>query len=122
MSRLYVNPTLERQIRQYCELNEIDDINAFANRCLSQGFNIIKFGTSPRDNVEREINGIKDIKKNETRKKKEPQPSRENESKRRVEEVIEEPTKGGEENKEKEEVKEVKTPVTVRKIQIIKKS
>lgn len=122
MSRLYVNPTLERQIRQYCELNEIDDINAFANRCLSQGFNIIKFGTSPRDNVEREINGIKDIKKNETRKKKEPQPSREDESKRRVEEVVEESTKRREENKEKEEVKEVKTPVTVRKIQIIKKS
>jgi hypothetical protein len=121
MGRLYVNQTLERQIRQYCELNEIDDINAFANRCLSQGFSIIKFGTSPRDNVEREINGIKDIKKNETRKKKEPKPSREEESKRRVEETVKEPAKK-ENMEEKEEIKEVKTPVTVRKIQIIKKS
>ena len=64
MGRLYVNQTLEKQLRQYCELNEIEDINAFANRCLSQGFNIIKFGTSPKDNVERESKGIKDIKKN----------------------------------------------------------
>ena len=55
MARLYVNQTLERQIRQYCELNEIEDINAFANRCLSQGFNIVKYGTSPSDNSEREI-------------------------------------------------------------------
>lgn len=118
MSRLYVNQTLERQIRQYCELNEIDDINAFANRCLSQGFSIIKFGTSPRDNVEREINGIKDISKDEY--KKQTKPSREEKTKRGVEETVKEPTK--EENlEEKEEVKEVKTPVTVRKIQIIKK-
>ena len=119
MSRLYVNMTLERQIRQYCELNEIEDINAFANRCLSQGFNILKFGMSPRDNVEREINGIKDINKNET-KKKSKEPSRGKERERSVEEIIEEPTK--EREKEEEVVKEVKTPITVRKIQIIKKS
>jgi hypothetical protein len=119
MSRLYVNQTLERQIRQYCELNEIDDINAFANRCLSQGFSIIKFGTSPRDNVEREINGIKDLSKDEY--KKQTKPSREEESKRRVEETVKEPTKK-ENMEEKEEIKDVKTPVTVRKIQIIKKS
>ena len=121
MSRLYVNQTLERQIRQYCELNEIDDINAFANRCLSQGFSIIKFGTSPRDNVEREINGIKDLSKDEY--KKQTKPSREEETKRRVEETVKESTKEREENKKEEEImKEVKTPVTVRKIQIIKKS
>ena len=83
MARLYINPTLEKAIRSYCELNDIDDINAFANRCALQGFNIIKFGVSPKDNIERENNGIKDIKKNATRA----------------------PTK----------------PITVRKIQIIKK-
>ena len=70
MARLYINPTLEKAIRSYCELNEIDDINAFANRCASQGFNIIKFGISPKDNIERENNGIKDIKKNITEIKK----------------------------------------------------
>ena len=121
MSRLYVNQTLERQIRQYCELNEIDDINAFANRCLSQGFSIIKFGTSPKDNVEREINGIKDIKKNASRKKKEPESSREEEIKRAVKETVKESAKEREENKKEEEIKEIKTPVTIRKIQIIKK-
>ena len=76
MSRLYVNQTLERQIRQYCEINDIEDVNAFANRCLSQGFSIVKFGTSPKDNVERENKGIKDVKKaSETKKKRPLQPS-----------------------------------------------
>ena len=122
MSRLYVNQTLERQIRQYCELNEIEDINAFANRCLSQGFSIIKFGTSPIDNIERENKGIKDLSKDEYKRqtKQETKPSREEETKRVVEETTErEPTKG-EEIKEKEE--EVKTPVVVRKIRVIKKN
>lgn len=121
MSRLYVNQTLEKQIRQYCELNEIDDINAFANRCLSQGFNIIKFGTSPMDNIKREINGIKDIKNERNKKIK---PSREEKEERRTEETVKAEPITKEEIK-KEEVKveeEVKRPVTVRKIQIIKKS
>lgn len=122
MSRLYVNQTLERQIRQYCELNEIEDINAFANRCLSQGFSIIKFGTSPIDNIQRENKGIKDLNKDEYKRqtKQETKPSREEKTKRVVEETTErEPTKG-EEIKEKEE--EVKTPVVVRKIRVIKKN
>ena len=122
MGRLYVNQTLERQIRQYCELNAIEDINAFANRCLSQGFTIIKFGTSPKNNIERENKGIKDINKDEYKKqtKQELQPSRKEESKRVVEETIErEPTTKEENIKEKEEVK---TPVVVRKIRVIKKN
>jgi len=121
MPRLYVNQTLEKQIRQYCELNDIEDINAFANRCLSQGFSIIKFGTSPIDNIERENKGIKDLSKDEYKRqvKQEPQPPREEETKRVVEETIEtEPTTKEENIKEKEEVK---TPVVVRKIRVIKK-
>ena len=70
MSRLYVNQTLEKQIRQYCELNGIEDTNAFANRCLSQGFNVVKFGSSPKDNMERELKGIKDPKETEKKPKK----------------------------------------------------
>jgi len=123
MGRLYVNQTLERQIRQYCELNEIEDINAFANRCLSQGFSIIKFGSSPMDNINRENKGIKDIDKDEYKKqtKQEIQPSRKEESKRVVEETIERESTTKEENiKEKEEVKEP-TPI-VRKIRVIKKN
>ena len=114
MGRLYVNQTLERQIRQYCELNEIEDINAFANRCLSQGFNIVKFGISPKDNVERETKGIKDIKRTNGKKEvdikgveKQPTTKREEPS-----------TIKKEESKPTEERKE---GITVRKIQIIKK-
>ena len=76
MARLYINPTLEKAIRSYCELNEIEDINAFANRCATQGFNIVKFGVSPKDNIERENNGIKDIKKNGTNSKKKDTPTK----------------------------------------------
>ena len=120
MGRLYVNQTLERQIRQYCELNDIDDINAFANRCLSQGFSIIKFGTSPIDNIERENKGIKDLNKDEYKKqtKQESKPSREEESKRVIEKVDERESS----TKESLEEKEEKTPVVVRKIRVIKKN
>lgn len=122
MSRLYVNQTLERQIRQYCELNDIEDINAFANRCLSQGFSIIKFGTSPMDNIERENKGIKDLSKDEYKRqtKQETKPPREEETKRVVEETTEREFSKGEEIKEKEE--EIKTPVVVRKIRVFKKN
>lgn len=114
MSRLYVNQTLERQIRQYCELNEIEDINAFANRCLSQGFSIIKFGTSPKDNVERETKGIKDIKKTNGKKETHNETVEEQPTDKR-----EEPTTVKKE--ESKPIEERKEGVTVRKIQIIKK-
>ena len=52
--RLYINPTIEKQVRNYCEINGIDDVNAFVNRCALQGLNILKYGTSPIDNVNRE--------------------------------------------------------------------
>jgi len=114
MGRLYVNQTLERQIRQYCELNEIEDINAFANRCLSQGFNIVKFGISPKDNVERETKGIKDIKITNGKKEVD------------IKGVEEQPTTKREEptavkKEESKPTEERKEGVTIRKIQIIKK-
>ena len=55
-------------------MNNISDSNDFANRCAKQGFTIIRFGTSPSDNVDREKNGIKDFKdevKKQSRRKKE---------------------------------------------------
>ena len=115
MARLYVNQTLEKEIRQYCELNEIEDINAFANRCLSQGFSVVKFGTSPSDNFKRETNGIKDIKKNEQRKNNlksldEPQG------------IMGEETSRGEGKEESKPIEERKERVKVRKIQVIKKN
>lgn len=107
MGRIYINPTIEKQIVGYCEINGIDDINAFANRCALQGLNIFKYGVSPTDNIERENKGIKDIKKNEKiRKQEENDIVGENEGKQ-IESKVNE-------NKEKEEVK-------VKKIRIVKK-
>ena len=117
MGRLYVNQTLEKQIRQYCEWNEIEDINAFANRCLMQGFNIVKFGISPSDNKERENKGIKDIKKNENRtKKKDPSTEDEGKQKKSEDSRKEEPKENSKPTEERKEPE-----VKVRKIQIIKK-
>ena len=71
-TRLYINPTMEKKIRNYCEANSIEDVNAFANRCVLQGLNIILYGTSPTDNVEREKGGIKDVIKTKTPKEEKP--------------------------------------------------
>lgn len=118
MARLYINPTLEKAIRSYCELNEIDDINAFANRCALQGFNIIKFGMSPKDNIERENNGIKDIKKNAPIKKKKDSP-RKDEGEQK--EAAENRRERHEEESVSTQEKTTTKPITVRKIQIIKR-
>ena len=128
MDRLYLKPSLCKAIAEYCEANNIDDVNAFANRCATQGFNIAKYGLSPGDNIERENNGIKDFKNEKgTRKKKEQQP-KENDTGsvvQREEEKIAEGSVGldgnntGEENGKQTE--ETKNNVIVRKIRITKK-
>lgn len=115
MERLYLKPSLCKAIAEYCEANDIEDVNAFANRCATQGFNIAKYGLSPGDNIERENNGIKDFKKNEHRRKTET---------RREESPIENKKKEDDSTCE-EEIKSAdekpKGNVTVRKIRIIKK-
>ena len=116
MGRLYVNTTLEKSIRSYCNLNGIEDINAFANRCAMQGFNIIKFGMSPKDNIERENNGIKDIEKNAARKEKEDTPRQDV-----GEQTEQKQTSSQTDEKEVKPTEERKENVTVRKIRIIKK-
>lgn len=120
MERLYLKPSLCKAIAEYCEANNIDDVNAFANRCTTQGFNIVKYGLSPSDNIERENNGIKDFKNEKgTRKKKgrtqEEDISPENEG----EQAQEEKGVRGEESSPTEETRDKVT--TVRKIRIIKK-
>ena len=125
MDRLYLKPTLCRAIQEYCELNGIDDINNFANRCATQGFNIVKYGLSPADNIKRENNGIKDLK-NESRKQSKKQPGVSGEEKQREkEEDIGTIVQGKEENSEENKPKldtGVTKPVTVRKIRVIKKN
>jgi hypothetical protein len=116
MGRLYINTTLEKSIRSYCDLNGIEDINAFANRCAMQGFNIIKFGMSPKDNIERENNGIKDVKKNAVRKEKQDTPRQDI-----GEQTEQKQTRNQTDEKEVKPNEEKKENVTVRKIRIIKK-
>lgn len=116
MDRLYLKPSLCKAIAEYCEANGIEDINAFANRCAMQGFNIAKYGLSPGDNIERENNGIKDFK-NETRKRK--NPSTEAKGRKLQEEAKADDSENKEEVRKPD--KEVEAKVTVRKIPIIKK-
>jgi hypothetical protein len=45
---------LETDIMNFVRLNEIEDINGFLSNCLRDGFNIAKYGYSPKDNFEKE--------------------------------------------------------------------
>lgn len=45
---------LEDEINSFCELNEITDINEFLVSCLYKGYTIVKFGTTPKDNFNKE--------------------------------------------------------------------
>lgn len=73
-----INNKLMEEIKQYCELNNIEDLDKEINRLLRIGFNIEKYGTSPFSFVQTEKmkeyideNPIKEnIKKEETPKKK----------------------------------------------------
>lgn len=60
---------LEKEIKEYCNLNGITDIPGFITQCLLKGFNIFRYGTSPADNVKRQRGEIIDSGSN--RKKKE---------------------------------------------------
>jgi hypothetical protein len=42
-----INDKLYQEIKEYCELNNIEDIDKEINRLLRIGFNIEKYGTSP---------------------------------------------------------------------------
>lgn len=64
-NKLYIKQELEQKIRKYCEINNISQVNDFANRCAQKGFNILLYGMSPSDNINRENNGIKQFDKNE---------------------------------------------------------
>ena len=116
-----INFQIERdilaKIKTYCELNEISDINGFINKCLLQGFSIVKYGISPSDNSNREIHGIrelegiivneekKDIKGEDVGKQDEPNTN----------------GKSREDKKEVKPTKEGKEPIKTRKIRVIKK-
>jgi len=51
--------SLENDIMEFCNLNDIKDINSFLVNCLRDGFNIIKYGSSPQDNFNKENKPLK---------------------------------------------------------------
>jgi hypothetical protein len=52
---------LEKDMREYCSLNEISDVAGFMTQCMLTGFNIIKYGSSPVDNVKRESGEVSSL-------------------------------------------------------------
>lgn len=52
---------LYNEIKEYCNLNGIDDIEAFSYKCLLDGFNIVRYGMSPSDNIKKQNNVSNDV-------------------------------------------------------------
>lgn len=50
---------LDNEIMEYCNLNGIDNIEAFYYKCLLDGFNIVRYGMSPSDNIKKQ-NSVSD--------------------------------------------------------------
>ena len=61
-----INKKLLKDITQYCNLNEIENIEEEINKYIQIGFNVIRFGTSPFQEYQEEVV----IKKQKTVKNK----------------------------------------------------
>jgi pentatricopeptide repeat protein len=44
---LNINKQLHNDIKQYCKLNNIDDVEKFCNQMIEKGFTIEKYGDKP---------------------------------------------------------------------------
>lgn len=100
-----------KEIKNYCRINNISDVDGVINKCLIQGFNILKYGISPQNNFNIE-NNIGN-KKNDLRGKDEEKHDGQALS----------GSKSENEEKEIKSAEKEKKPVeiNVRKIKIIKK-
>ena len=79
---------LEKEIKEYCKLNGINDVAGFITQCILSGFNTFRYGTSPTDNIKRE-NGVFDSYfLNRERKEKQPDVENKIEVKKRKIKVI----------------------------------
>lgn len=61
---------LEKEIKEYCQLNNINDVAGFITQCMLMGFNTVKYGVSPQDNVKRENNEVDTKSTNKVKKEK----------------------------------------------------
>ena len=98
-------------MREYCSLNEISDVAGFMTQCMLTGFNIIKYGSSPVDNVKRESGEVSSLP-----------PSNRTASRKKQDEVKQEVINVEEKKAtvEKTEVKEINTKEVNRKVPKIK--
>lgn len=121
MTEIQKRLAIDKSIEDYCKMNEIEDVTEFRYKCLQQGFNIVRFGISPKDNINREHNGIQDLNYEKTF---EEDIRQENERKQNCEETDKgdrKPSIEDCEQKEEKEFKPKKSKIEVRKIQIVKK-
>ncbi len=61
IENILIDKKLSKAIQEYCEINSIEDVSSFANKCTLNGFNVVKYGTSPMDNIRREESGVSDV-------------------------------------------------------------
>ena len=79
---------LEKEIKEYCKLNGINDVAGFITQCILRGFNTFRYGTSPSDNIKRENGEIESKPTNRERKEKQPEVENKIEVKKRKIKVI----------------------------------
>ena len=79
---------LEKEIKEYCKLNGINDVAGFITQCILMGFNTFRYGTSPTDNIKRENGEIESKPTNRERKEKQPDVENKIEAKKRKIKVI----------------------------------
>lgn len=79
---------LEKEIKEYCKLNGINDVAGFITQCILRGFNTFRYGTSPSDNIKRENGEIEFKPTNRERKEKQPEVENKIEVKKRKIKVI----------------------------------
>lgn len=79
---------LEKEIKEYCKLNGINDVAGFITQCILMGFNTFRYGTSPSDNIKRENGEIESKPTNRERKEKQPEVENKIEVKKRKIKVI----------------------------------
>ena len=116
--KVMIDKNLLKEFEDFCKLNGIDP-DKKANEILRNELNIMKYGTSPIDNLKRE-NSIQEVNDNEEKKpvKKKPGRPKKIKSEERADSGG---TTGKESIKHTEEEKQTEGNVVKRKIRIIKK-
>lgn len=113
-----IDKKLLKEFEDFCKLNGVDPVKK-ANEILRNELNIMKYGTSPIDNIKRE-NNIQEVNDNEEKKPVKKKPGRPKKIKSE-ERTDASGTTDKESIKHTEEEKPVDGDAVKRKIRIIKK-